>query len=80
VRGATYCPEKNGRGRKDSNPRPSVLEFPASILPASLRAAPELERSTKVDGSRSGWLYMGSAAWLPVTHLPWLGQEQAAPL
>ena len=48
---------KKWQGRKDSNPRPSVLEFPASILPASIGAAIELEPSVEVDGSRPAWLY-----------------------
>ena len=50
-------PHSKWQGRKDSNPLPSVLEFLASILPASTGAANELEESIEVDGSRPGWLY-----------------------
>ncbi len=33
----------NWQGRKDLNPRPSVLEFPASILPTSPRVGAEFK-------------------------------------
>jgi hypothetical protein len=48
----------NWQGRKDSNPRPSVLEFLASILPASTWGASQLKLAARVDGSRQLWLYL----------------------
>src|SRR2546425_6497975 len=50
--------EVRWQGRKDSNPRPSVLEFRASILPASARVGGEFNPSSEVGGIRWAWLYL----------------------
>ncbi len=57
VRFLTVVQLETWQGRKDSNPRPSVLEFPTRALPASARVDRALKPSTDVDRSRPRWLY-----------------------
>src|SRR5207245_5889640 len=63
--GVTYEIESNWQGRKDSNPRPSVLEFRPGVDSGRSRSvANSRRRPTSVRAGGVGstvWLYIGSS-------------------